>query len=204
MTEIELQTIRGMADCMDMVRQELIEATIIEKTVPPMMVANAVMKYINECREDFNLAVDSVAELQEEVFELQRELTHWKANHANEVKRARVLIERPDIPLERVKAYELMGKLRDDNDQLRTELIAAYVSRSTLYDWCECIATVLEGRKTPLEGIQWDELVEVAAQVKEEAQRFAIVRHVARSMVDEGGEPALMEAMNEYKAEHGL
>lgn len=35
-----------MAQCMDMVRSELIEAGIIDKTVPPMMVANAVCAHI--------------------------------------------------------------------------------------------------------------------------------------------------------------
>ena len=32
-------------------------------------------------------------------------MAHWKANHANRVEAARVLIERPDTPLERVDAY---------------------------------------------------------------------------------------------------
>ena len=35
----------------------------------------------------------------------KREAAHWKANHANRVEAARVLIERPDMPLERVDAY---------------------------------------------------------------------------------------------------
>lgn len=39
-----------------------------------------------------------------EAFE-KREVAHWKANHANRVEAARVLIERPDMPLERVDAY---------------------------------------------------------------------------------------------------
>jgi hypothetical protein len=42
----DLLTMRGMADCMDMVRGELIEAGIIDANVPPMMVANAVMAHI--------------------------------------------------------------------------------------------------------------------------------------------------------------
>lgn len=33
----------GMAECMDMVRQDLIEAGIIDKSVPPMMVPEAVV-----------------------------------------------------------------------------------------------------------------------------------------------------------------
>lgn len=41
-------TTQGMVDCMDMVRQELIEAGIIDKTVAPMFIANAVMAYIQK------------------------------------------------------------------------------------------------------------------------------------------------------------
>jgi hypothetical protein len=39
-------TLQGMADCMAMVRQELIEAGVIDKSVPPMMVADAVVAHI--------------------------------------------------------------------------------------------------------------------------------------------------------------
>jgi hypothetical protein len=43
-----LSNLHGMADCMDMVRQEFIEAGIIDKSVAPMFVANAVLGYIAE------------------------------------------------------------------------------------------------------------------------------------------------------------
>lgn len=39
------------------------------------------------------------------IADLEREVKHWKANHANEVKRARILKERTDMPMERVAAY---------------------------------------------------------------------------------------------------
>jgi hypothetical protein len=42
----QLATMRGMADCMDMVRQELIEAGVIEASVPPMMLADAIIAHI--------------------------------------------------------------------------------------------------------------------------------------------------------------
>jgi hypothetical protein len=41
-----------------------------------------------------------------------RERDHWKSNHDSQVSRARLLIERGDIPIERVRAYEEMGALR--------------------------------------------------------------------------------------------
>jgi hypothetical protein len=41
------------------------------------------------------------------------ERNHWQANHDNQVARARFLIERGDIPVERVRAYEEMGALHN-------------------------------------------------------------------------------------------
>ena len=38
--------------------------------------------------------------------ELECDVAHWKANHDNRVEAARLLIDRPDLPLERVKAYQ--------------------------------------------------------------------------------------------------
>lgn len=48
--------------------------------------------------------------------DLEREVTHWKANHATEVRRARILKERTDMPMERVAAYEQWGS---DTAELR-------------------------------------------------------------------------------------
>ena len=47
-----IQSMQGMADCMAMVRQELIEAGVITDEVPPMMVANAVLAEIQALRKD--------------------------------------------------------------------------------------------------------------------------------------------------------
>lgn len=43
---------------------------------------------------------------------------HWKANHDNQVERARFLIERGDIPVERVRAYQRMQELEQGNAML--------------------------------------------------------------------------------------
>jgi hypothetical protein len=40
-------------------------------------------------------------------------LDHWQSNHDNQVSRARFLIERGDIPVERVRAYEEVEQLRE-------------------------------------------------------------------------------------------
>lgn len=43
---------------------------------------------------------------QPEVDGLVTEANHWRANHLTEVRRARILKERPDLPFERVAAYQ--------------------------------------------------------------------------------------------------
>jgi hypothetical protein len=53
---------------------------------------------------------------------LKAEVAHWKANHASEVQRARILKERPDIPIERVQAYEQWGKDQAERDALKAEV----------------------------------------------------------------------------------
>lgn len=211
MTDDELQTMRGMADCMDMVRQELIEAGIVDKAVPPMMVANAVVYYMNMQATAANAEARFADEMADRAEKAERhaviaetKAAHWKASHATEVSRARILKERTDMPVERVRAYEHMGTVLAENEGLKTELIAAYASRATLFDLCEGIAKALERPETPLEGLPWGDLVEVAAQTKEEAQRFAACRHQARQMPEDGGEDAFLIAIDKYRAEHGL
>lgn len=44
--------------------------------------------------------------------QLMGQVKHWKSNHAAAVARARVLIERPDMPLERVRAYKEMERMQ--------------------------------------------------------------------------------------------
>ncbi|UPW35587.1 hypothetical protein [Cronobacter phage Dev_CS701] len=50
------------------------------------------------------------------------EAAHWKANHECEVSRARVLKERPDMPLERVNAYNRMVELEEENKALKQRI----------------------------------------------------------------------------------
>lgn len=46
----------------------------------------------------------------------------WKANHDNQVSRARILMERPDMPVERVKAYNRMYELENENESLKRRI----------------------------------------------------------------------------------
>ncbi len=55
-------------------------------------------------------ASDEVQRLEAELAAMTKDRDHWKNNHATEVRRARVLKERTDMPIERVAAYEQWGK----------------------------------------------------------------------------------------------
>jgi hypothetical protein len=66
-------------------------------------------------RRGFELGreTDAIREqLAKQVVALEAERDHWKANHDNQVERARVLTERTDMPLERVRAYRQIGDLQ--------------------------------------------------------------------------------------------
>jgi hypothetical protein len=47
--------LQGMADCMDMVRQELVEAGLIDERVPPMFVSEAVLARLRQLRAAFHV-----------------------------------------------------------------------------------------------------------------------------------------------------
>ena len=54
--------------------------------------------------------------------QLEAERDHWKANHDTRVEAARLLIERPDMPLERVKAYQQHLAITAQNAAMREAL----------------------------------------------------------------------------------
>ena len=56
-------------------------------------------------------AAEHIEKLELRLHGLEWDVTYWRANHAAEVHRARVLKERPDMPLERVEAYKQIGEL---------------------------------------------------------------------------------------------
>ena len=62
------------------------------------------------------------ARLKEAESKALKEAEHWKANHECEVSRARVLKERPDMPLERVNAYNHMTALEEENKSLKAQI----------------------------------------------------------------------------------
>lgn len=73
--------------------------------------------------------VDDLSLVIREKEKAEQEAAHWKANHECEVSRARVLKERPDMPLERVNAYNRMVELEEENKALKQQ-IASLEDRS--------------------------------------------------------------------------
>lgn len=53
--------------------------------------------------------------------EMKLDRDHWKNNHDAQVGRARVLIERTDVPIERVRAYKQMEILTAERDTFQVE-----------------------------------------------------------------------------------
>lgn len=66
-----------------------------------------------------------IKQAHEDIAKLTAERDHWKANHDNRVKAARVLIDRPDLPLERTEAYRQMEKLIAERDAYKKALDSA-------------------------------------------------------------------------------
>jgi len=83
-------------------------------------------------------AAEHIEKLERRLHGLEWDVTHWRANHAAEVHRARVLKERPDMPLERVEAYKQIGELLARVAELEAERAQA------------------EGYVTALRYIAWD------------------------------------------------
>lgn len=66
--------------------------------------------------------VDDLSSALRDKQKAEQEAAHWKANHECEVSRARVLKERPDMPLERVNAYNRMVELEKENEALKQRI----------------------------------------------------------------------------------
>lgn len=59
-----------------------------------------------------------IEHLQSQLLELEKDRDHWKANHDTQVKAARALKERDDIPVERVMYYDEFIRLAKENIEL--------------------------------------------------------------------------------------
>lgn len=77
-------------------------------------------------KEDFDDALGREAALREDLASELKELAMWKSNHASMVERAKLLRDRPDMPVERIAAFERMSALQQRltvAEQRETELI---------------------------------------------------------------------------------
>lgn len=134
------------------------------------------------------------------------EAAHWMANHNNQVARARILIERTDVPIDRVEAYKQIGDLQtalallqedsDECDRLRDRL--SHILRG--------VAVALKGPEAPGLGHSWHDLAEVAQSIKLDAMRFLACRMEARKGIGDGvdAEAEFVAAVDQFRLEHGL
>ena len=90
-----------------------------------------------------------------EIDGLKAEVAHWKANHNNMVNRSRMLIDRPDLPLERVKAFKQLETLKAENERLRNaakeavEYLERIADTKGLIDGGFNALTILRASMTP-------------------------------------------------------
>ena len=85
--------------------------------------------------------VDLIEAMAAEREALIRDRDHWKANHDNQVDRARLLIERTDMPVERVKAYQLV----EEQAAQIAELVAERDARAAVSVWRPIETAPLDG-----------------------------------------------------------
>jgi chromosome segregation ATPase len=69
---------------------------------------------LDDPRTDLSMTMaEVVKDLKRKLAAVTKERDHWKANHANRVAAAKVLIDRTDLPLERVRAYEKYVEMQE-------------------------------------------------------------------------------------------
>lgn len=96
----------------------------------------------------------SLTKTQHELVAVTAERDHWKANHDNRVKAAKILTDRTDMPLERVGAYKHYVAALEANQKLRDALIAAETKLETLFEQ-EPVAYVKYKQTGGNVGISW-------------------------------------------------
>ena len=125
------------------------------------------MKYTEQAVETLDDAGSVIAnknieieQLRQRVQELEKERDHWKNNHETEVRRARILKERTDMPIERVQAYEKWGKDIAERDELLAAAEAIEINAEECLDFDECTAMLVQID-------DYHKLMEAIASVKE-------------------------------------
>lgn len=85
----------------------------------------ATQQLLNESMDLSKQALDLVQVQKEQLEAAVKDADHWKSNHACEVSRAKLLKQRPDMPLERIAAYDQVGALHGRLDTIRDAMAQA-------------------------------------------------------------------------------
>ncbi len=80
---------------------------------------------------------------------------HWQANHDCQVEKTRLLFDRRDLPVERVRAYQLVERLQDQAKTVRAFVV--HLNNMTL------IEPTNEAWKVLVNTKAWEVLVEAVA-----------------------------------------
>jgi hypothetical protein len=102
-------SLASIVDVLDVYTSQSVAAAVISQTGDP----SAGHKIGEKAHGTRRLLVEMIEAQQRQIDSLTKERDHWKANHADQVRRARVLLERHDLPLERVAAYDHVLRLQN-------------------------------------------------------------------------------------------
>lgn len=107
----------------DRIRMWSYEPTLIQKMADAqgLQVVNLYAAPMPTIKSEIAEDISEIDRLKAELAKCKSEAAHWKSNHETEVRRARILKERPDMPIERVQAYEKWGK--DQIDAVRWQFL---------------------------------------------------------------------------------
>lgn len=92
--------------------------------------------------------LEEISTLKAKVTALEAEVLHWKANHASVTRKSHILIERIDMPIERVKAFELIGQLQDSVSTRESDYKKLKASTDNTIEWYQA-RHALSSKETP-------------------------------------------------------
>ena len=101
----------------------------------------------------FKKAACEIEQLRTENAALKEQVAHWKNNHETEVRRARVLKERTDMPLERVHAYDKWGNDQETIAQQAERIVELNKECNSHYETCQQQAEAIRLKDVVLEKI---------------------------------------------------
>lgn len=111
-------------------------------------------------REELQLKLDSIEAAHAiELEEANNKAKHWRSNHDAQVERARLLTERPDMPVERVQAYELVRTLIAERGA-QAPIHPDAALENEFYNWAKAHGLIVDGHPPHATVMQrYDELV---------------------------------------------